>query len=536
MPSPQLIVLLSGAVSSGKTTLGTKLVQRFQFELIKTKAVLQSFFPDSANERGALQDHGTYLDQKTHGTWVRDEIVARVNKTSPKYVLVDAVRIEKQVDAIRKAYGPRVFHIHLDAPTDVLTTRYRRRKIEGFKEFPAYKEVGRNKTENRISRMAEIADVVIKTDRCTEEDVFVRAASHLGLYGAEHEPLVDVVIGGEFGSEGKGHIVSFLAREYDLLIRVGGPNAGHKVFRVPEPYTHHQLPSGTLFSEAKLLIGPGAILNVPALLREIADCGVSRERLTIDPQAMIIEVEDIKAEKKLVQGIGSTGQGVGSATARRIWGRAGKKIRLAKDVPELKPYTASSAAEQLEQAYATRRKILLEGTQGTGLSLFHGPYPYVTSRDTTVAGLLSETGIAPRRVRKIVMVCRSYPIRVQNPSRGTSGPLSQEISWKVIAERSGIPLEELRSLEKTSTTNRKRRVGEFEWDLLRKAASLNGPTDIALTFADYLGSINTQARRFEQLTSETIRFTEEVERVSGAPVSLISTRFHWRSIIDRRSW
>jgi len=179
---------------------------------------------------------------------------------------------------------------------------------------------------------------------------------------------------------------------------------------------------------------------------------------------------------------------------------------------------------------------LLEGTQGTGLSLFHGPYPYVTSRDTTVAGLLSESGIAPRRVRKIVMVCRSYPIRVQDPPGSTSGPLSQKISWRVVAERSGIPLEELQSLERTSTTGRKRKVGEFEWELLRRAASLNGPTDIALTFADYMGAVNTQARRFEQLTPETLRFTEEIEKVSGAPVSLISTRFHWRSIIDRRAW
>jgi adenylosuccinate synthase len=535
MGSLQRIVLLSGAVSSGKTTLGTMLVDRFQFELVKTKEILQKYFPDSANERKALQALGTNLDEKTNGTWVRDELTARINKTKPTFVLVDAVRIEKQVDAIRKAFGPRVFHIHLNAPSNVLAVRYKGRKIAGFKEFSKYRDVVKNKTEERVSRLAQIADVVIETDRCTKEDVLVRAASHLGLYGPEHEPLVDVVVGGEYGSEGKGHVVSYLAREYDLLIRVGGPNAGHKVFRVPEPYTHHQLPSGTLFSDAKLLIGPGAVLNVPALLTEIADCDVSRERLTIDPQAMVIESEDVRAEKRLVREIGSTGQGVGSASARRILGRGGR-VRLAGDVPELKPYTTSSACEQLEEAYAARKKVLLEGTQGTGLSLFHGRYPFVTSRDTTVGGLLSETGIAPRRVRKIVMVCRSYPIRVQSPKGSTSGPMSQEISWKVVSERSGIPLDDFRRGERTSTTHKKRRVGEFEWDLLRRAASLNGPTDIALTFADYLDSANTQARRFEQLTPETIQFTEEIERVSGAPVTLISTRFHWRSIIDRRSW
>jgi adenylosuccinate synthase len=81
-----------------------------------------------------------------------------------------------------------------------------------------------------------------------------------------------------------------------------------------------------------------------------------------------------------------------------------------------------------------------------------------------------------------------------------------------------------------------RRVGEFDWALLRKAATLNAPTDIALTFADYIHKSNADARRFEQLTIPTIRFIEEVERVAAAPVTLISTRFHERSIIDRRAW
>lgn len=130
------------------------------------------------------------------------------------------------------------------------------------------------------------------------------------------------------------------------------------------------------------------------------------------------------------------------------------------------------------------------------------------------------------------MVCRTYPIRVE----GTSGPMQTELSWEEIARRSEIPLEEIQRAEKTSTTGRRRRVGEFDWTLLRRAASLNGPTDIALTFVDYLSIRNRDARRFEQLTQETIRFIEQVERVAAAPVSLIATRFHYRSIIDRRAW
>ncbi len=101
---------------------------------------------------------------------------------------------------------------------------------------------------------------------------------------------------------------------------------------------------------------------------------------------------------------------------------------------------------------------------------------------------------------------------------------------------SGIPLTELLAAEKTTTTGRRRRVAEFDRALLRKAASLNGPTDIALTFTDYLSILNRRARRLEQLQPDTIRFLEEVEQVAGAPVSLIVTRFHFRSIIDRRTW
>ena len=133
-------------------------------------------------------------------------------------------------------------------------------------------------------------------------------------------------------------------------------------------------------------------------------------------------------------------------------------------------------------------------------------------------------------------MCRTYPIRVQNPEGGTSGPISQEITLEDIAERSGIKLDELERQERTSTTDRERRIGEFDWELLRKASMLNRPTDIALTFTDYLTIANRSAIRFEQLHPSTINFIEEIERVSETRVSLVGTGFNHRSIIDRRSW
>lgn len=541
-PSVKQILILTGQVSSGKTTLSNNLARRFDFHALKTKEHLARLAGSEIMERGAMQEFGQQVDIETHGVWVRDALLERLNDLGPDArVVVDAARIPEQIEAIRHAFNQRVVHIHLYAPIEELTRRYKQKQQEGFKELPSYEEVSKNKTESRVSKMADIADVVIDTTRCTEADVVVRTAAHLGLYGRECLPLVDVIVGGEYGSEGKGHIASYLAPEYDILVRVGGPNAGHTVLDYPETYTFHHLPSGTKSSRANLVIAPGAVVRVEGLLKEIDECKVSADRLSIDPQVMIIEPGDVEEEGSLVSDIASTGSGVGAATARRIMGRSKRlvrrEVRLARDISELKPFIRETH-EVLGRAFASSKKVMLEGTQGAGLSLYHGRYPHVTSRDTTVSGTLGEVGISPRRVRRVIMVCRTYPIRVGDaPGTGeTSGYMSQSISWEEVSRRSGIPVEELNKREITSTTKRERRVGEFDWDLVRTSAFLNGPTDIALTFADYVNKKNEDARRFEQLTEETIRFIDEIERVTSAPVSLISTRFHTRSIIDRRTW
>jgi adenylosuccinate synthase len=532
-PRPRIIVL-SGPVSSGKTTLAHALAQRYGFGVCKTKDVIRTVLGTAA-ERSALQGAGDALDRRTAGRWIADALV-RGADVRPPGVLVDAIRIEAQIDAIRQAFGPTVTHVHLTAQDKELSRRYRARR-GSTRELASYSALRQNLTESRVEELRRIADIVIDTGPTGPEEVVVRVAAHLGLYGRGYQPLVDVLVGGQYGSEGKGHIASYLAQEYDVLVRVGGPNAGHKVFELPEPYTFHQLPSGTRRNmSAQILIGPGAVQSVPKLMKEIAECKVSQERLSIDPQVMIIEKADIRAEARLRQQIGSTAQGVGRATSRKVLRTdARPKVRLAHQLQELRPYIRETQ-QILEDAFSEGKKIFLEGTQGTGLSLHHGAFPYVTSRDTTVSACLSEAGIAPGRLRKSIVVCRTYPIRVQSPHRASSGPMLREVSFAEVARRSGLSRKDLESAERTSTTNRPRRVSEFDWVLLRRAATLNGPTDVALTFVDYLANSNTKARRFEQLTEETIRFVEEVERVAAAPVSLISTRFHFRSIIDRRAW
>jgi adenylosuccinate synthase len=528
------LVILSGRISSGKSTLAAQLESQFGLEQIRSRELLEARLSAGRTAtRANLQKQGELLDTRSHGRWLAEELgMALVSHPDTAVVLVDNVRRSEQVEAIRAAFGSRVTHVHLTAPESVLAARFAKRDRAG--EAPSYEAAVADPTEAQVETLAGIADIVIDTERSTPSDVLARAAARLGLFGSQTERLVDVLIGGGYGSEGKGHIASYLAKEYGLLVRVGGPNAGHKVMLEAGSYTHHVLPSGTRLCEAQLLIGPGAVLNVPQLRKEIAECGVEVGRLWIDPQAMVINDDDITSESALVSEIGSTGQGVGAATARRIMGRAANAA-LARDVIELRPFIRP-AADVLDEAYSSGKRIFLEGTQGTALSLYHGSYPHVTSRDTTASGCLAETGIPPSRVRRIVMVVRTYPIRVENPHGKTSGPMSREISWAEVARRSGLNVDALRRAERTSTTDRRRRVAEFDWALLHRAAALNGPTDIALTFSDYITASNRDARRFEQLSEPTIHLVEEIEMVAAAPVSLISTRFHARSIIDRRNW
>ena len=483
-----------------------------------------------------MQQLGSRLDRETGGSWVADGFARQIEGMRPDAVIViDALRTIEQIEELRSGLSRTVVHVHLEAPRAVLEQRYAKRRGSSFTERASYAEVLSNRTEKRVPLLAGDADVVIDTGTSTKKDVAVRAASYLGLNARDPGALVDVIVGGQFGSEGKGNIAYAIGPEYDLLCRVGGPNAGHKV-PLERTLTHRLLPSATLSSQAPILIGPGAVLDTAVLFNEIAESEVEYGRLHIDPQAMIIRSRDIRKEGGLVNDIGSTGKGVGVATARRITDR-GRKIELARDVKALKPFIAPTG-DLLADAYSAGDRILLEGTQGSGLSLYHGSYPHVTSRDTTVAGCLAEMGISPSRVRRVIMGCRTYPIRVQSPkARGKhSGPMSQPTTWKKIALRSGVEHRELLQVEKGSVSKKQRRVSEFDWDLLRRSAELNGATDIALTFVDYLDVRNREARRFDQLQPETIQFIEEVERVSAAPVSLISTRFHLRSVIDRRAW
>jgi adenylosuccinate synthase len=529
------LIAISGPVASGKSALAGEMLKRFKTYRISTRQLLTD--TGAPNERNALIEAGKQLDRDTDGTWVRDgsRPYIQQNEKACDIILIDAVRTERQIDHLRDEFGEKFFHIHVSVPYSVAMKRYEERKAEWDKDVP-YETVRADFTESGVWSLDRIADRVVQNnDTKDPASLLALAVAGLNLFPLQPAGLVDVLIGGQYGSEGKGNVCAHLARDYDVLVRVGGPNAGHKV-AFPK-YKYVQLPSGTQSnSNAQILIGAGATIWPDQILKEIQDCGLTEKRIVIDEQAMIIEQSDIDLESQTLGVIGSTKQGVGAATARKVIGRddqphLGAKVRLAKDCTVLRPYLGSVSRE-LENAYASGGRVMLEGTQGTSLSIHHGSYPHVTSRETTASGCLADAGIAPNRVRRVVMVTRTFPIRVG----GTSGPMALPIDTKVVADRSGLPLDDIEKTEVGTISGTKRRIAEFDWEQLRRSAVLNGATDIALTFADYITAENRNARRFDQLSVETKEFIAEVERVANAPVSLIATRFHRFSVIDRRTW
>lgn len=528
------IFLLSGPMSAGKSQLANQYERRLGAVRVSTRRLIQRVSPDA--DRNALVKLGVELDKKTDEKWVLEQFLKESDNGNENYIwVVDAVRTPKQVAYFRKRFAPRVVHIHLTAPIGVLRERYLNR-AKDLQEFASYDEAMKSGTERNIEDLASLADRVLETHRCDAASLLARATAGLGLFPLAIDRCVDVLVGAQFGSEGKGNICAYIAGGYDVLMRVGGPNAGHKV-AFPK-YDYIQIPSGTQSNpQAKILIGAGATLSVKQVLKEIQDLELTGERLSIDPQAIIIEDSDVRAEEGSLEVIGSTKKGVGVATARKILGRDGQehwgsRVRLAHQVAEFKDFIRCTKVE-LENAYAAGKKVLLEGTQGTDLSIHHGSYPHVTSRETTASGCLADAGIAPNRVRKVIMVMRAYPIRVG----GTSGPMMKEIEFEVIAERSGIATSSLKKTEVGTVSGKQRRMGEFDWEQIRRAAVINGATDVALTFADYLDVANRDAQRFDQLTPETRKFIDEVERVTNASVSIIAKDFgEGAVIIDRRNW
>jgi len=340
---------------------------------------------------------------------------------------------------------------------------------------------------------------------------------------------VTVVVGGQYGSEGKGKTVAYLALKDNAaaVVRCGGPNAGHSFKWKGTKYALRQIPCGLINPKTTLFLAPGSVLHPRVLLDEIEMYKVDRSRVRIDPLSAVITDEDIGLEKqlKLWERIGSTLSGTGGATSRKVLRDEG--LRLARDVPELQDFLCDVATE-LNKILSRGDRIVVEGTQGFGLSLYHGThYPYATSRDTSAGGVLSEAGIGPLHVDEVVMMIRTFPIRVG----GDSGPLPNEISWEDVSKESGYRVS---VAEYGTVSGHLRRVARFDMSIVSRAAMVNRPTEIGLTGVDYLDYRNLSAKVFADLTHSAKDFIGELEGTLSVPVNLIGTGPDLEDIIDRR--
>lgn len=311
------VIVLSGPIGVGKSSFANALAERFGAIKVGTRDyILQRTGCD--NERRALQDAGDDLDRETDGAWVADAVQAAANTAgADALLLLDSARIEPQVRALRARFPGLVFHIHLHAGISQLEQRYLNRHPD-LREFSTYAEASAHGTEAQVGTLAELADLVLDADNADPETLAISA-----LATRDTRPvgaLVDVIVGGQYGSEGKGNICAHIAIHYDVLMRIGGPNAGHKV--ADPKYNYVQLPSGTGRNQnATILIGAGSTLWLPQLMREMMDHQLPPKRLAIDPQAMVIDDSDRLAETIGLPSIGTTGQGVGAASARKILNR-----------------------------------------------------------------------------------------------------------------------------------------------------------------------------------------------------------------------
>lgn len=336
---------------------------------------------------------------------------------------------------------------------------------------------------------------------------------------------VDVLLGLQWGDEGKGKIVDILSPAYDIIARFqGGPNAGHTLIFNGKKYVLHTIPSGIFREDLINLIGNGVVIDPVVLMNEIKDIeaeGISvKNRLIISKRAHLImpshrwldaASEALKGQNK----IGSTLKGIGPAYMDKT-GRNGlrvgdiehphfqvkfeqlyqKHLQLLKfynwkatdekslhewweSIEFLKQLQIAEAEHYLNEAINKGKKILAEGAQGTLLDIDFGTYPFVTSSNTITAGACSGLGVAPNKIGQVYGIFKAYCTRVG------SGPFPTEITDEL-----GDQIRQ-RGREFGSTTGRPRRVGWLDLPALKYAIQLNGTQELIMMKADVLSFIET---------------------------------------------
>lgn len=361
-----------------------------------------------------------------------------------------------------------------------------------------------------------------------------------------------VVAGSQFGSEGKGHLTDHLTRPEQagdrvVAVRVAGPNAGHVVYGLcppgckndPEhlfngewighPWKLRAVPVAAVSNPtAHLVIAAGSEVDLNVLLSEVTALNAAgyavSDRLAVDAQATVLEPEHIahEAVSDLVKRLGSTAKGIGAARADRIWrnARLFGEVAIAVGWGNTTHVMRDSWAG-LDGYLANGYTVVVEGTQGYGLGLHAGMYPQCTSSDTRAIDFLAMAGLSPWSAHvndfQVWLATRVRPIRVA----GNSGPLKGETTW------ADLRLPE----ERTTVTQKVRRVGAWDGSLVAKAVAANGGAPVVrlgLTMADTMFPRLSLATGPWGLTPEDVQFEcadflKAIENETHAPVQFIGT-------------
>ncbi|QFT91182.1 Adenylosuccinate synthetase [Bacillus sp. THAF10] len=335
-----------------------------------------------------------------------------------------------------------------------------------------------------------------------------------------------VVVGTQWGDEGKGKITDFLSENAELIARYqGGNNAGHTIKFNGETYKLHLIPSGIFYNDKICVIGNGMVVDPKALIAELKylhDRGINTDNLRISNRAHVIlpyhlKLDEVEEERKGANKIGTTKKGIGPAymdKAARVGIRIAdlldretfeeklthnlaEKNRLLERMYETEGFTLEEIFEEyyqygqqfakyvtdtsvvLNDALDEGRRVLFEGAQGVMLDIDQGTYPFVTSSNPVAGGVTIGSGVGPSKIEHVVGVAKAYTTRVGD------GPFPTELNNEI-----GDQIREV-GREYGTTTGRPRRVGWFDSVVVRHARRVSGMTDLSLNSIDVLTGIET---------------------------------------------
>ena len=355
--------------------------------------------------------------------------------------------------------------------------------------------------------------------------------------------MVSIVVGGHYGDEGKGKMVAYLAEKDspDVIGRAGvGPNAGHTIYVDGKKYGLRMITCGFVNEASELLIGAGVLVDPERLLEEVEMTGCG-DRIHVDPRCAVIEEKHRELDSQTGGRIGTTGSGCGPANADRV----NRVARQAKDFPELKDYL-TDVPQKVNDVIAGGGEVLVEASQGFGLSLYYGNYPYVTSKDTSASTAAADMGLGPTRVDEVYVIYKAYMSRVgKDPYVKPLSDNEIEASslWSRILETAksdgiegGNDNEVIASYlgEVGTVTGRPRKVAAFDVDLARYSSMVNGATQICLTCIDKLFPESAGATSVDALGDEAMEYIRSLQEGVGVKVSLVSTGPDAGHVIDMR--